>query len=314
MTTKPRLIRTPAIALRHDRLAPHLPEGAEVFMKLELLQQAGSFKARGVVRAIAALSDDNRQRGVTAVSAGNHALAVSWGAKAAGLEAVVCMPNTADPVRVEGCKALGAEVMLCENVGEAFAECDRQVTEKGRTMLHPFESPHMMDGAADVGTELCDAVPDMDFAIIPVGGGGLIAGMSRAISHMQPDCTIIGVEPEGANSMQQSFASGETVRLAGVNTIADSLGAPMTLPQTLAVAREHVSEIVTLPDDAFRQAMRWMFDGLKLVAEPACASTLAALCGPLRERCAGQRVGILACGSNIGIEKFAHLIDGTEPT
>lgn len=308
------IIRTPTIALRHDRLKPYLPPGAEVFLKLELFQQAGSFKARGVVRAIAALSGEERARGVTAVSAGNHALAVSWGAKAAGLDAVVCMPKMADPIRVAGCEALGAQVVLCENVEEAFAECDRQVSEHGRTLLHPFESEHMMSGAADVGMELSDAVPDMDYAIIPVGGGGLIAGMSRAIAHAQPDCTIIGAEPEGANAMQRSFDTGETVRLSKVDTIADSLGAPMTLPQTLGVTRAHVSEIVALPDDDFRQAMRWMFDALKLVAEPACASTLAALCGPLRESCSGKRVGILACGSNIGIEKFTSLLGGTKAT
>lgn len=284
-----------------------LPAGAEVFIKLELFQQAGSFKARGVARAIAALTDTQRAAGVTAVSAGNHALAVAWGANAAGLSATVVMPKTADRIRVEGCRNLGTKVVLTDSVGDAFAECDRLVAEEGRTMLHPFESEHMMDGAAEVGTEICQAVPDLEVAIIPVGGGGLIAGMSRAIKAHNPDCTIIGVEPEGANSMQRSFASGAPVRLEGVSTIADSLGAPMALPLTFAETRRNVSRIITLPDDVLPPAMRALYDGLKIVAEPACAASFAALTRPLRDELAGKRVAIIACGSNISLEKFARL-------
>ena len=224
-----RIVPTPTLTLNSDRFAGHMPDGAHVRMKMELFQQAGSFKSRGVLLAIDALSDDERAAGVTAVSAGNHALAVSWGAKSAGLSAKVVMPDTADPIRVEGCKALGAEVVLASNVGEAFAEAQRLVDEEGRTMLHPFESPYMMLGAATCGFELANAFEQLDIAIIPVGGGGLISGMSSAIKLVHPDCKIYGVEPFGADSMFQSFEKGEAVHLDGVNTIADSLGAPLAM-------------------------------------------------------------------------------------
>ena len=303
-----RIVATPTLLLNGARLTAALPEDASVFLKMELFQQAGSFKARGVLLAIDAMQAAERQVGVTAVSAGNHALAVSWGAHDAGLSAKVVMPKTADPVRVEGCRAMGAEVILKDNVSEAFAECDRLVAEEGRTMLHPFESPYMVLGAASVGLELALAAPDLDCAVLPIGGGGLIAGMALGIKAVQGDCTIIGVEPEGADAMSRSLAAGAPFHLEKVETIADSLGAPMALPKTFAIARQHVEEIIRLPDAAMQSTMRLLYDGLKIVAEPACAASTAAIRGPLRDRLAGKRVAAIACGSNIGLEKFARLM------
>ncbi len=303
-----RIVATPTLTLNSDRITPALPAGSNVHMKLELFQQAGSFKARGVLLAIDAMDKASRDAGVTAVSAGNHALAVSWGAQAAGLSAKVVMPKTADPIRVEGCKAMGAEVVLMDDVGAAFAECQRLVDEEGRTMLHPFESPFMTLGAATCGYEMHMSQPNLDIMVLPVGGGGLISGMAHAVKLLNPDCEIIGVEPYGADSMFQSFEKGEAVKLDGVNTIADSLGAPMALPDSFSLTRKNVSEIVRIEDDEMRAAMRLLFDAAKLVAEPACAATTAAICVPLRERCEGKNVGIIACGSNIGLQKFNDLI------
>lgn len=302
-----RIVATPTLTLNSDRLACYWPEGSQVHMKMELFQQAGSFKARGVLLAVDALSTEQKMAGVTAVSAGNHALAVSWGAKNAGISAKVVMPDTADKIRVDGCRALGAEVVLTSNVEMAFAEVDRLVKEEGRTMLHPFESPYMSLGAATCGLEFIESRPDLDFAIIPVGGGGFISGMSTAIKLINPDCQIIGVEPFGADSMYQSFENGEAVRLDCVNTIADSLGAPMALPASYEITRANVEEIVRLDDDAMRSAMNLLYAGLKIVAEPACAATTAALIGPLKDRMAGKKTGIVACGSNISLEKFKRL-------
>lgn len=305
-----RIVATPTLTLNSHRIVPALPKDATVHIKLELFQQAGSFKSRGVLLAIDAMSDDDRKAGITAVSAGNHALATSWGAQSAGLSAKVVMPKTADPIRVEGCRAMGAEIVLTEDVGAAFIEVQRLVDEEGRTMLHPFESPYMTLGAATCGAEFAKAHPDMEIVVLPVGGGGFISGMSAAIKLLIPDCTIIGVEPFGADSMFQSFERDEAVHIGSVNTIADSLGAPMALPDGFAITRENVSEIVRIEDDEMRAAMRLLYDSTKLVAEPACAATTAAICGPLRERCEGKRVGIIACGSNIGLEKFQTLING----
>lgn len=303
-----RIVATPTLTLNSDRIAPHLPDGSTVHMKLELFQQAGSFKSRGVLLAIDAMTNSQKVSGVTGVSAGNHALAVSWGAKNAGLSAKVVMPNTADKIRVDGCRALGAEVVLTENVGEAFKEMARLVEEEGRTMLHPFESPYMTLGAATCGYEFAKTHPDMDIVIVPVGGGGLISGMSTAIRHLLPDCEIIGVEPFGADSMWQSFEKDGAVQLDGVDTIADSLGAPMALPKSFAIARQNVSEIVRIEDDEMRAVMRHFYDAMKIVAEPACVASTAAIIGPLKSRLAGKTVGVIACGSNISLEKFSRLI------
>lgn len=302
-----RIVATPTLTLNSDRLTPHFPDNSEVHMKMELFQQAGSFKARGALLAADSLSTEQRAAGVTAVSAGNHALAVSWSARQAGISAKVVMPNTADQIRVDGCKALGAEVVLVENVEAAFAEVDRLVKEEGRTMMHPFESPYMTLGAATCGLEFIRSRPELDTVIIPVGGGGFISGMSTAIRLAKPDCQIIGVEPFGADSMYRSFESGEAQPIEKVNTIADSLGAPMALPASYAITRQNVDEIVRIEDAEMSKAMILIYNGLKIVAEPACAATTAAMCGPLKQRLSGQKIGVIACGSNISINKFNRL-------
>ena len=196
------------------------------------------------------------------------------------------------------------------NVNAAFQTVEEIVSSEGRTMLHPFESPYMTLGAATCGLELALSVEELDIAVIPVGGGGLISGMSAAIRMVHPDCRIIGVEPFGADSMYRSFESGEPVRLEKVDTIADSLGAPMSLPESFAITRDNVDEIVRIREDEMRDAMKLLFDALKIVAEPACAATFAASRGPLKERAAGKTVAIIACGSNISLEKFTRILSG----
>ena len=303
-----RIVLTPTVSLNSDRITPYLPERSGVHMKLELLQQVGSFKARGVLLAIDSLSPAQRDAGITGVSAGNHALALSWGAKIANLSAKVVMPKTADPSRIAGCRALGADVILTDHVAESFDTMERLVREEGRTMLHPFESPFMTLGAATCGLEFIESRPELDVVLVPVGGGGFISGMSTAIKLARPQCEVIGIEPFGADSMWRSFESGRTVTLDQVTTIADSLGAPMTLPNSLAITRANVSEIVRVRDDEMQKVMRILFDALKVVAEPACAITTAAAMGPLKDRLEGKQVGVIACGSNISLEKFQSLI------
>ncbi|MGA0383301.1 MAG: threonine ammonia-lyase, partial [Arenicellales bacterium] len=258
--------------------------------------------------AIDSLSHAQRDAVITGVSAGNHALALSWGAKIANLSAKVVMPKTADPSRIAGCRALGADVILTDHVAESFDTMERLVREEGRTMLHPFESPFMTLGAATCGLEFIESRPELDVVLVPVGGGGFISGMSTAIKLARPQCEVIGIEPFGADSMWRSFESGRTVTLDQVTTIADSLGAPMTLPNSLAITRANVSEIVRVRDDEMQKVMRILFDALKVVAEPACAITTAAAMGPLKDRLEGKQVGVIACGSNISLEKFQSLI------
>ena len=198
-------LETPTLTLNSSRIASYLPEGCRAHMKMELFQQTGSFKARGALLAVDALEPAQRDMGVTTLSAGNHALAVSWVAERAGISAKVVMPKNADPTRVAGCRALGAEVVLTENIAEAIINADRLVTEEGRTMLHPFESAYMTLGAATCGLEFIESRPELDIVLVPVGGGGFISGVSTAIKRVKPECEVIGIEPFGADSMWRSF-------------------------------------------------------------------------------------------------------------
>ncbi len=305
---KGRVVETPVVALSSDKLAGYLPEGASLTAKLELFQQAGSFKARGALINLDALNEEEKARGVTAVSAGNHALATAWAAQASGVQAKVVMMDYADPVRIEGCRAMGAEVVLAPDVHAAFNEVDRIKTEEGRSFVHPFEGKLTALGTATCGLEFMRQVSDLEAVVIPIGGGGLIAGMSRAIKLVNPDCQVIGVEPVGADSMHRSFEAGAPQTLEKDDTIADSLGAPMALPYSFSLAQDHVDDLVRIEDGEMLKAAALLFDALKLALEPAGAAATAAAMGPARDKLAGKRVGVIVCGSNIGEAKAAELI------
>ncbi|SEM81996.1 threonine dehydratase [Loktanella fryxellensis] len=305
-----RTLRTPALALTSDRWRGILPDAASVTVKLELFQQAGSFKARGVLLGIEALSAAQRAAGVVAASGGNHALAVSWAAQAAGVSARIAMPATVDPLRIDGCRTMGAEVTLCADMPAAFAEMDRVVAQEGRAILHPFDGAHMTLGAAVCGAEYAAQAPQIDVLVVPVGGGGLIGGLGAAFKVANPGCTVIGVEPVGADSLTRSLAAGHPVALDRIATIADSLSAPRAMPYSLGVAAQVVDRMVHVTDDQMRAAMGHYMDVLRLMAEPACAASLAAICGPLRDDLAGRHVGIIACGSNISVARFAAVMAG----
>ena len=305
------VIETPVLPLTSARWDGTLPDCASAMLKLELFQQAGSFKARGAYLGIAALDDDGRKAGVVAASGGNHALAVSWAAQAAGVDALICMPAATDPARIAGCKALGATVTLHDDMAAAFAAMN-DAAGQGRALMHPFEAPHMILGAATCGAEYVAQAPDVDTFIIPIGGGGMISGMACAIKQLRPDATVIGVEPFGADSMTQSFAAGEPVRIDKVATIADSLGAPLAMPMTYAVARAHVDRIVRIDDAEMLRAMDLYQTILRITAEPACAASLAAMIGPLKGYLEGRNVGIIACGSNISLARYATLMQALE--
>ena len=301
------LIETPVLALTSTRWDGLLPEGAEVTVKFELFQQAGSFKARGALLGMRRLDAAQRAAGVVAASGGNHALAVSWAAKAAGVDALIAMPKATDPARIAGCEALGATVTLHDDMAAAFAAMN-VAADAGRTLMHPFEGAHMVLGAATCGYEYATQAPQIDTYVIPVGGGGMISGMACAIKQMNPQATVIGVEPFGADSMSQSFAAGEPVTLDKVATIADSLGAPLAMPLTYGVARAYVDRIVRIEDREMLAAMDRYQNILRLTAEPACAASLAAITGPLKAELAGRRIGIIACGSNISLARYAELM------
>ena len=308
-----RVRETPVWEWRGDAIDRAAGAGTQVFLKLELFQYTGTFKARGALLNAMALSADAKQRGVTAVSAGNHAIAVAFAARAVGTTAKVVMPKTANAARVALCRTYGAEVVLTDDVFAAFAEVKRIESEEGRTFIHPFEGELTVLGTATVGYELCSQIETLDAVIVPVGGGGLIAGIACAVKQMQSRCKVYGVEPEGADSMSRSFATGSPQKLEKVKTIADSLAAPYALPGSFSVARQFVDEIVTISDETMQRAMGLLFAEMKLAVEPAGAAATAALCGPLRERLDGKRVGLVVCGTNTDLETFARQAIPYEP-
>ncbi|MEL0198048.1 MAG: pyridoxal-phosphate dependent enzyme, partial [Rhodobiaceae bacterium] len=192
-----RVIRTPVMPLCSSKIAPYIPDNAELFIKLELFQHTGSFKARGSCLGIDWLDDAQRQRGVAGFSGGNFALALAWAAQSADVPAKVVMSKTADPYRIQGCRELGAEVVLVDGIAAALPMLETIEAEEGRRILHPFNDMNMAYGAATCGAEMVEDMPPLDMVVVPVGGGGLIAGMAAAIRKMSPDTLIIGVEPEG---------------------------------------------------------------------------------------------------------------------
>jgi threonine dehydratase len=289
--------------------------GAEtqVFLKEELFQRTGSFKPRGALTVMLDLNPDALARGVTAVSAGNHAIAVAYAARALGTTAKVVMPKTASPFRVARCRELGAEVELVEDVHRAFDRVKEIEAGEGRSFVHPFEGPKTALGTATLGLEFVEQVPDLDAVVVPIGGGGLCAGVAAAVKLASPHTLVFGVEPEGADSMRRSFAAGSPQAIDAVRTIADSLGAPHAAPYSFDLCRRYVDELVVVDDAAMRRAMLLLFSSAKLAVEPAGAAATAALCGPLAERVRGKRVGLVVCGANIDAATFsAHLAAAQE--
>ena len=300
------IIETPVHRWRGPEIAAAAGADTEVVLKLELFQYTGSFKPRGALTNMLNLAPDALARGVTAVSAGNHAIAVAYAAKTLGTSAKVVMMKTANPFRVERCRSYGAEVVLAEDVHAAFETVRRIEKEEGRTFVHPYEGELTILGTATLGHEWCRQAPDLDAIIVPIGGGGLAAGIACAVKQLRPTCQVLGVEPVGADSMHRSFAAGEPRPIEKVGTIADSLGAPFALPYSFGLCRRFLDDLVLIDDDAMRRAMGLLFREMKLAVEPAGAAATAALCGPLRDRLAGKRVGVIVCGSNIDGATFGR--------
>lgn len=295
-------IATPII--RCAAIEEMIGEDTRVFAKLEFLQRTGTFKARGALATLHGLTPEQLVAGVTAVSAGNHAIATAYAAEAVGTTAKVVMTRTANPSRIEACQSYGAEVVLADDVHQAFEVAERIQNEEGRYFVHPFEGHAVAMGTGTVGLEICEQCDELDAVIVPVGGGGLIGGIANVIKRLRPDCEVIGVEPEGADSMHKSLASGEPTKIEVVQTIADSLGAPFALPYSFGLCQLHVDRLAMVSDRQLQKAMGFLFRAMKIAVEPACAASTAALLGPLRDSLSGKRVMLVMCGSNIDWATF----------
>lgn len=306
------VLTTPVRRLEDEALAAQLGEGTEVWLKEELFQRTGSFKPRGALTVMLDLDKAALARGVTGVSAGNHAISLGYSARVLGTTAKVVMPRSANPFRIQVCRELGAEVELVDDVHAAFARVHDIVASEGRTFVHPFEGPRTALGTASVGLEFVEQVAaagsTLDALIVAVGGGGLSGGVACAVKQASPDTLVLAVEPEGADTLRRSLRAGSPQSIDAVRTIADSLGAPRCEPYSLGLNQRFVDDVVLVDDEQIREAMRWLFRSAKLVTEPAGAAALAALLHPLRSRLTGRRVGLIVCGANIDAESFARQI------
>ncbi|MBL0170415.1 MAG: pyridoxal-phosphate dependent enzyme [Gemmatimonadaceae bacterium] len=306
------VITTPVRQLVDDALAVAVGASTQVWLKEELFQRTGSFKPRGALSVMLDLDAAALARGVTGVSAGNHAISLGYSARILGTTAKVVMPRTANAFRIQVCREYGVDVELVDNVTEAFARVRDIEANEGRTFVHPYEGPKTALGTASVGMEFIDQVrlagTELDAVIVAAGGGGLTAGVACAVKLLSPGTAVYVVEPEGADTMYRSFEAGSPQSLDAVRTIADSLGAPRCEPYSFALNRRFADEVVLVTDDQIRGAMRLLFRSAKLAVEPAGAAALAALMYPLRARLEGQRVGVVLCGANIDPVGFAKLL------
>ena len=299
----PAIYKTPL--LRCAGLEAIMGGNTEIHGKLEFLQRTGTFKARGALAIVNSLSDEQRQLGVTAVSAGNHAIATTFAARTVGASAKVVMVSSANPARIDACRAFGGEVVLVDSVHAAFDVAEQIQRDEGRFLVHPFEGREVATGSGLVGLEIHEQCAAFDTIVVSIGGGGLIGGIANAIKKLHPGCEVIGVEPDGADSMHRSFATGEPQVIESVDTIADSLGAPFALPYSFELCRQKVDQLTSVSDEQIRRSMGVLFRVMKFAVEPACAASTAALLGPLRDQLLGKKVVLVMCGSNIDWQTFA---------
>jgi threo-3-hydroxy-L-aspartate ammonia-lyase len=287
--------------------------GATVLLKPESLQRTGSFKIRGAYNRIAALPEAVRQRGVVAYSSGNHGQAVALAARLLAIPAAVVMPADAPRLKLEATRGYGAEVVTYDRETQSREQIGVTIaTDRGLTLVRPFDDPLVMAGQGTVGLELAEDGGPLDVLVVPVGGGGLIAGCATAVKASFPDATVVGVEPEPADDTRRSLEAGERVHHPAGDSIADGLLADIPGELTFAVNRRLVDRVVTVSDDETLAAIRFALERLKLVLEPSGAVGLAALLtGKVEAR--GRRVGLVLSGGNAGAEQVAAWMSAMEP-
>lgn len=282
--------------------------GVRLALKCENLQKTGSFKVRGVLNKLLQLEPEERERGVVTISAGNHAQALAWGARAVGIDCTVVMPEGAPATKVEASRGYGGRVVLHGDVFEAFQKALDLAEEEGRTFVHPFDDSQIVAGQGTVGLEILEQAPEVAAIVVPVGGGGLISGIAAAARQARPNLRVFGVEPEGAAAMRASLDRGEPVRLERVETVADGLAAPMAGELTYELVSRFVEEVVTVSDREIERAVADLLTWTKLLVEPAGAAAVAALrAGALALKDRAPVVCILS-GGNVDLPRLAEMV------
>ena len=286
--------------------------GRSLFLKCESMQPAGAFKIRGAYNMVAQLTGDERRRGVVTFSSGNHGQAMALAARELGAPAVVVMPTTAPAIKVDGAKAFGAEIILEGTTSaDRRARAEAEAAARGLTMVPPFDHEWIIAGQGTAGLEILEQRPDVAVVVVPIGGGGLAAGVAAAIKQSKPSVRVIGVEPVGAAAMKASLEAGRPVTLARTESVADGLMPVRPGDLTFAHVKAFVDRVVTVDDPQIINAVRWTFEQAKIVAEPSgAASVAAALDDTLHRALSLDRrdpMVAIVSGGNIALEKLRSL-------
>jgi threonine dehydratase len=290
-----------------SRLLSHRT-GFDIRLKAEVFQKGGSYKIRGPLNKIRYLTSEQRKRGVICSSAGNHAQGVAIAASIYGIPAVVVMATNATQSKVEATKAYGAEVVQYGSIWDEANEKAKQLSdERGLTYIHPFDDFQLIAGQGTLGLEIYEDFTNVDVVVLPIGGGGLISGVSMALKLTNPGIKIVGVESSGAPGMKKSIEAGHVVTLDQVDCIIDGLRVKRVGSNTYQIAKQFVDEIVTLPDAAIFDAMLWVMSHCKLVVEGAAAASVAALLHGLIKGPTGMKVAAVLTGGNVNLEQLRGL-------
>jgi len=282
--------------------------GAQVFFKCENFQRMGAFKFRGAFNALSRFDARQRGAGVIAFSSGNHAQAIALSARLQGIAAVILMPLDAPQAKIEATRGYGAEVVLFDRFQQDREALGRALAaERGMTLIPPFDHPDVIAGQGTAAKELFEQVGELDALFVCLGGGGLISGCALAARAVSPQCLVIGVEPQAGDDGQQSFRSGQIVRIETPRTIADGAQTQALGELTFAIIRRDVDDVVTASDAQLVDAMRFFAERMKIIVEPTgCLGAAAVMQGDLP--LAGKRVGVIVSGGNVDLQRFAQLV------
>ena len=302
---KPYIKRT---SLEHsETLSKYL--GTNVFVKFELFQKTGSFKVRGAFNKLLSLSADERKMGVVAISGGNHAQAVAYASNVLDVDAVVLMPRSTPKNYLEATRNYGASVDLQPTIQDAFRKI-KGYESQGRIFIHPFDDPLVMAGQGTLGLEIMEDLPGTTDIIVSIGGGGFQGGVSTAVKAIKPGVRIWGVETVGADAMSQALRVGHPVELSAITSIAKTLGAPSVSDRTLALAQEHLEEVVVVTDDEAVQALKFILERLKVLTEPAASCTLSAASHLKDQFRKDNNLVLIFCGGNLSVEDLCKYSNG----
>ena len=297
-----RVHRTPTVS------ASYLGQltGTKLHLKLELFQKTGSFKVRGVINKLSSLRQAERKKGVISLSAGNHAQAVAWAAQQFGIQSTIIMPAKSVQSKLDATRGYGGEVLQTD--GNLLEFCLSVQEERDLLLVHPFDDPEIIAGHGTIGLEILEDLPEPDYVIVGVGGGGLISGIAAAVKGRRPETKIIGVEPEGAPTMSRSLAEQAPVHLDRIDTIADGLGAPFVGHLNLVHVQRFVDEVVMVSDAEILRALRLVWERCKVLAEPAASASVAALLSNKIEIPEGARVVCVLSGGNVDLDGIHNLL------